>query len=132
MPSELDHDGTRDYNILVEKLKNRFGSVYRSEIFRTQLKSRVRNKGEIIPVLAQSIKKLVRQAYPGVNKDVIETLPLDVFIDPLTDSDIRLGVRELGPKTLAEVDKIALRLKSHKIADTQRTRLVGQLDTGCN
>ena len=59
-------------------------------------------------------------------------MPLDVFIDPLTDSDIRLGVRELGPKTLAEVDKIALRLESHKIADTQRTILVGQLDTGCN
>ena len=75
---------------MVEKLKNRFGSVYRSEIFRTQLKSRVRNKGETIPELAQSIKKLVRQAYPGVNKDVIETLSLDVFIDALTDSDIRL------------------------------------------
>ena len=130
--SELDHDGRRDFNILVEKLKNRFGSVNRSEIFRTQLKSRVRNKGETIPELAQSIKKLVRQAYPGVNKDVIETLSLDVFIDALTDSDIRLRVRELGPKTLAEVEKIALRLESHKIADKQRTRLVGQLDTGCN
>ena len=92
----------------------------------------VRNKGETIPELAQSIKKLVRQAYPGVNKDVIETLSLDVFIDALTDSDIRLRVRELGPKTLAEVEKIALRLESHKIADKQRTRLVGQLDTRCN
>ena len=77
-------------------------------------------------------QKLVRQAYPGVNKDVIETLSLDVFIDALTDSDIRLWVRELISKTLAEVGKIALCLESYKITDKLMTRLVGQLETGCN
>ena len=127
--SELDHEGRRDYNTLVEKLANRCGSVNRSEIFRAQLKSRVRNKGESIPELAQAVKKLVRQAYPGVNKDVIETLSIDIFIDALTDSEIRLRVRELGPRTLADAERTALRLESHKIADKQRSRLVGQLET---
>ena len=117
---------------MFEKLNNGFALVNRFEIFRKQLRSRVRNKGEPIPELAQSIKNLVRQAYPGVNKAVIETLSLDVFIDALKDSDIRLRFRELGPKTFAAVENIALRLKSHNIADKQRTRLVGQLDTGCN
>ena len=50
--SELDYDGRRDFNTLVEKLANTFGSVYRSEIFRTQLKSRIRSKAESIPELA--------------------------------------------------------------------------------
>ena len=127
--SELDHEGRRDYNTLVEKLANRFGSVNRSEIYRAQLKSRVRNKGESIPELAQAVKKLVRQAYPGVNKDVIETLSIDIFIDALTDSEIRLRVRELGQKTLADAERTALRLESHKIADKQRSRLVGILET---
>ena len=127
--SELDHDGRRDYNTLIEKLTNRFGSVNRSEIYRTQLKSRTRNKGESIPELAQAIKKLVRQAYPGVNKDVIETLSIDNFIDALGDSDIRLRVREIGPKTLADAERTALRLESHKIADRQRSRLVGQIES---
>ena len=127
--SELDHDVRRDYNTLVEKLANRFGSVNRSEIFRTQLKSRIRSKAESIPELAHAIKKLVRQAYPGVNKDVIETLAIDNFIDALTDSDIRLRVRELGPKTLTDAERTALRLESHKIADKQRSRIVGQIDT---
>ncbi|MCG8047769.1 MAG: hypothetical protein N0E48_19440, partial [Candidatus Thiodiazotropha endolucinida] len=68
-------------------------------------------------------------AYPGVNKEVIETLSIDNFIDALSDSDIRLRVRELGPKTLAEAERTALRLESHKIADRQRSRLVGQIDT---
>ena len=127
--SELDYDGRRDFDTLVEKLANRFGSVNRSEIFRTQLKSRVRNKGESIPELAQAVKKLVRQAYPGVNKDVIETLSIDHFIDALRDSEIRLRVREFGPKTLGDAERTALRLESHKIADRQRSRNVSQIET---
>ena len=79
MLNELDSDGRRDYYTLIERLKNTFGSVNRSEIYRTQLKSRTRNKGETIQEWTQAIKKLVRQAYPGVNKDVIETLSLDKF-----------------------------------------------------
>ena len=128
--NELDSEGRRDYNTLTEKLRNRFGSVNRSEIFRTQLQSRTRNKGETIPELAQAIKKLVRQAYPGVTKDVIETLSLDNFIDAITDSDIRMRVRELSPKSLEEAEKICVRLEAYKIADKQRSRLVGRLDSG--
>ena len=127
--SELDYEGKRDYSTLVAKLAGRFGSENRSEIFRTQLKSRARNKGESIPELAQAVKKLVRQAYPGVSKDVIEILSIDHFIDALSDSDIRLRVREFCPKTLADAERTALRLESHKIADRQRSRLVGQIES---
>ncbi|MCG7878412.1 MAG: hypothetical protein N0C90_19075 [Candidatus Thiodiazotropha endolucinida] len=127
--NELGPEGRRDYNTLIDKLRNRFGSVNRAEIFRTQLKSRTRNKGETIPELAQAIKKLVRQAYPGVTKDVIETLSLDNFIDAITDSDIRMRVRELNPKSLEEAEKSCVRLEAYKIADKQRSRLVGRLDS---
>ena len=78
--NELDHEGKRNYNTLIEKLRKRFSSVNKSEIYRTQLQSRIRNKGETIPEHAQAIKKIVRQAYPGVNKEVVETLSLDYFI----------------------------------------------------
>ena len=81
-----------------------------------------------MPELAQAVKKLVRQAYPGVNKDVIETFSTDNFIDALNDSEIRLRVRELGPKTLAEAEQTAPRLESHKIADKQRSRLDEQIE----
>ena len=43
--NEIESDGRRDYDTLIERLKNRFGSVNQSEIYRTQLKSRTRNKG---------------------------------------------------------------------------------------
>ena len=126
--NELDHEGKRDYSTLVEKLRNRFGSVNKSEIYRTQLKSRTRNKGETIPELAQAIKKLVRQAYPGVNKEVIETLSLDYFIDAINDSDLRLRLREAGPKSLEDAEQTAVRIEAYKIADKQRSRLVGRVD----
>ena len=70
----------------------------------------------------------MRQAYPGVHKGVIETLAKDHFIDALTDSDIRLTVREFDHKTLAEAERSALHLESHKIADRQRNRIVGQIE----
>ena len=126
MLNELDYEGKRDYNTLVEKLRNRFGSVNKSEIYRTQMKSRTRNKRETIPELAQAIKKLVRQAYPGVNKEVIEMLALDNFIDAITDSDILLRLREAGPKWLADAEQIAVSIEAYKKADKQRTRLVGR------
>lgn len=126
--NELDFAGRRDFKTLVDKLTNRYGSINRSEIYRAQLKSRVRNKNETIPELAQAIKKLTRQAYPEINKDVIETLSLDNFIDAITDSDIRMRLRELGPKTITEAERVSVRMEANKIADKQRSRLVGRLD----
>ena len=127
--NELDHEGKRDYSTLVEKLRNRFGSVNKSEIYRTQLKSRTRNKGETIPELAQAIKKLVRQAYPGVNKEVFETLSLDYFIDAITDSDLRLRLREAGPKSLEDAEQTAVRIEAYKIADKDPVWLVALILT---
>lgn len=126
--SELDFGARRDYKALVEKLTLRYGSVNKSEIYRSQLTSRVKNKIETIPQLATAVKKLVKQAYPSINPDAVETLALDNFMDALPDSDIRFRVRELGPKTLAKAEQIAVRIDSHKIADKQRSLFVSRLD----
>ena len=129
MLNETDPDGRRDYDTLTGKLRNRFSSVKRSEIYRTQLKSRTKNKGETIQELSKAIKKLVRHAHPSINKDVIETLSLDNFIDAITDSDIRMRVRELSQTSLEEAEQICVRIEAYKIADKQRSSLVGRLDT---
>ena len=83
----------------------------KSEIYRTQMKCRTRNKGKTIPELAQAIKKLVKQAYPGVNKEVIETLALDNFIYAITDSDIR---GKLDQSRLRKQNKLRLALRHIK------------------
>ncbi|MES9881467.1 MAG: hypothetical protein ABW185_11355, partial [Sedimenticola sp.] len=122
--NELSPWERRDFNSLVNKLKSRYGSEGRAEVFRTQLKSRVRGKNETIPELAQSIKKLTRQAYPSANPDIVEALALDGFIDALTDTDIRLRLREIGAKSLDEAEKTAVRMEAHRIADRQRYKSV--------
>lgn len=55
----------RDYDTLVAAVKRRFGAMERSEMFRAKLKTRVKGNHESISELAQAIKKLTRQAYPG-------------------------------------------------------------------
>ena len=106
-------------------LHARYGSENRAGVFRAQLKSKVKTKGETIPELAQSIKKLTRQSYPNASA---EALALDHFIDALSESEIRLRLREVGPKTLSEAEKIAVRMEAHRIADKQRTRFVGKVE----
>ena len=126
--SELTDEQRRDYKCLVQKLTARFGSENRAEVFRAQLKARVKGKTESIAELAQAIKKLSRQAYPKASLDVIEALALDHFIDALSETEIRLRLREVGPKTLNEAESIAVRMEAHRIADKQRTRLVGKIE----
>ena len=126
--NELTSEQRRDYSSLVQKLTARYGSENRAEVFRAQLKSRIKQKAETIPELAQAIKKLTRQAYPKAGLDVIEALALDHFIDGLPEPEIRLRLREVGPKSLSEAETIAVRMEAHRIADKQRTRFVGKVD----
>ena len=115
--NELTAEQRRDYQSLVQKLTERYGSENRAEVFRSQLKSRVKGKGETTAQLAQAIRKLTRQAYPRVSLDVVEALAVDHFVDALPEAQIRLRLREVGPSTLAEAEKIAVRMEANITAD---------------
>ena len=87
----------------------------------------MRQKGETIPELAQNVRKLTRQAYPGANSNLIDTLALDHFIDSLLDSETRLRLRECSPKTIQEAEILAVKLEAQRMADKQRSKNVGSL-----
>ena len=122
--SELSEVQKRDFNSLVEILRTRYGTKNKAEIFRSQLKSLTRQKGQSITDLVQQIRKLTRQAYPDANTDLKEILALDTFIDSIDDSDIRLRLRECCPKSIAEAETIAVRLETHKLVDSKRLHSV--------
>lgn len=126
--NELTAEQRRDYQNLVQKLTERYGSENRAEVYRSQLKSRTKGKGETTAQLAQGVRKLTRQAYPNVSLDVVEALAVDHFIDAIPESEIRLTLREVGPSTLAEAERIAVRMESQRTADKLRTRFVGKVE----
>jgi len=120
--SDLNAEQRRDFDCLVETLQNRYGSVNRAEIFRSKLQCKTQGRSETIPELAQAIRKLTRKAYPGAKSEVVELLALDYFIDALPEADTRLRLREVGPKSVSEAERIAVRLEAHKVADRTRGR----------
>ena len=122
--NEISEPERHSYDSLVDALKSRFGSVNRSEVFRAELQTRVRFRNETLPELAQAIKKLTRRAYPGTSPVVRDTLALDYFIDAIPETEIRLRLREIGPKTISEAENIAVRLEALRVADRQKGKSV--------
>ena len=126
--AELDENKCRDFNALVSALRNRYGSENRSELFKAELQGKVRGRNETIPELVESIKKLTRKAYRNVTPDVADTLAIDYFIDAIPESEIRLRLKELGPKTMTEAENIAVKLETLRVADKQRGKPVRSLE----
>lgn len=122
--AELDENKCRDFNALVSALRNRYGSENRSELFKAELQGKIRGRNETIPELVESIKKLTRKAYRNVTSDVADTLAIDYFIDAIPESEIRLRLKELGPKTMTEAENIAVKLETLRVADKQRGKPV--------
>ena len=118
--NELSSEDRKDYDKIVNVLTIRFGSVNRAEVFRGELQTRTKRRDESLPELAQSIKKLTRKAYPSASSNVIETLAMDYFIDAIPFKEVRIRLREVCPKTLAEAEKIAVRLDAVHVADKTR------------
>jgi len=102
--------------------------VNRAEVFRAELQTRVRMRNETIPELAQAIKKMTRRAYPGSSPVVRDTLALDYFIDAIPETEIRLRLREVGPKSINEVENIAVRLEALRVADKQKVKIIRSAD----
>ncbi|OWF39876.1 hypothetical protein KP79_PYT25154 [Mizuhopecten yessoensis] len=105
----------------------RYWSTERAEMYRARLKTRGRGKNESLSEVAQSIRILSRQAYPTADANYTSILALDHLIDLLQDSEMRLRVREIPPKTINEAETHAIRLEAHRLADRHRGKSVHQV-----
>ena len=106
--TDVDPVHRQDYGRLVKALLTRFEPENQTEIFRAQLKSRLRKRSEDLGELAQEIKKLARKAYPGEECGMRDTITRDAFIDALIDGDMEWFVRQGKPSSVDGALQLAL------------------------
>lgn len=123
---DMTAGGRQSYEAITEALSARFGYEGQTELFRVQLKSRLKKSTETFPELAQSIRRLVARSYPQAPFLLQQTLAKEHFIDALTDSDMRLRIQQSKPHTVDEAVKLSIELEAFQEAEKQRIRSLGR------
>ena len=108
----LSPDVRGDYTGLKRALREKFVPKERIELHKAEFRARRRERDEKLPDLASSLRRLVGKAYPEAIPDLQDSLAKDQFIDALEDREIRMKIRESGPKTLDEAVSRALQIES--------------------
>ena len=114
--------GVREnYATLKEALREKFVPKERVELHKAEFRARHRKRDEKLPDLASSLSRLVSRAYPEAVPDLKDSLAKDQFIDALEDREIRVKLRESGPKTLDEAVSRALQIEAMYEAESRRS-----------
>ena len=119
--SDLTPEMKRDYDRLVKALTERFEPENQCEIYKAQIKQRIRKRDEPLTELAQDIKRLTRMAYPSAFLDLRDTLSKDCFIEALNDADMELFICQKEPETLDDAVRIALKYEAFSQGRKKRT-----------
>ncbi|CAG2192882.1 unnamed protein product [Mytilus edulis] len=117
---------------LTAALASRFQSENQAEMYRAEMKSKIRGRTEQIPVLDQDIKRLVRLAYPSAPMEVNELLARDCFIDSLNDADMEWAIFQAKAKNIDNAIQVALEYEAfqnnRRKYDTKPVRAVNEYD----
>ena len=94
--------GVREnYATLKEALREQFVLKERVEV-KVEFRAKHRELDEKLPNLASSLRRLVSRAYLEAVRDLQDSLATDQLIDALEDREVRMKLRESGPKTTDE------------------------------
>jgi hypothetical protein len=118
--SDLRPEHRMSYRHLISALQARFEPTNQSELYRTQIKNRLRKKDEALTELAQDIKRLVRLAYPDAPNAVREQLARDCFIDALNDSELEWAVFQGKAYTVEEAVRVGLEYEAFQAGHKRR------------
>jgi len=97
-----------NYLHLTSALSSRFQPENQAEMYRAQMKNKLRGKNEPIPELGQDVKRLVRLAYPSAPTEVREQLARDCFVDSLNEAELDWAIFQGKTKTIDDAVQIAL------------------------
>lgn len=122
--TDLNPEMRVNYNCLVSALRSRFQPTNQAEMYRVQMKSKIRGRNEPIPVLGQSIKRLARLAYPSASPEVREQLARDCFVDALNDAEMEWAIFQAKTKTIEGAIQAALEYEAFQSGRRKHTRSV--------
>lgn len=115
---DLPSDMGQHYSTLVRSLEERFSPPNQTDLYRVQLKKRRQKLSESISELGHAIRRLTELAYASAPGEVRGTLAKDSFIDALTNSEMRIRIKQSRPQNLNE----AIRLQSGGEAESDILR----------
>lgn len=120
--SDLRPEYRYSFRHLVSALSARFEPENQTEIYKTQLKCRIRRKNESITELMQDIKRLVRMSYPNAPLDFRDQITKDSFIESLNEQDMEWSVFQGRPKSLEDAVRLALEYEAFQQARGRRNK----------
>ena len=97
---------------LVRLLEQRFGAAQNADVLRAEFKSRRQRPTEALSEYCEAIRRIARQAYPAVQRDVQDMLAKDQFLSGIDSREIRVEVRKLNPISLDAALQCALQIEA--------------------
>ena len=113
--SDLRPEQRTDFDQLISALTARFEPTNQTELYRAQIKGRLRKKSESVQELATDIKRLVRRAYPQATNDLKDQIARDCFIDSINEHELEWFVYQGKPKTVDEAMQLALEYEAFQV-----------------
>ena len=108
-----------NYTTLKMALRGKFVPKEWVELHKAEFRARHRERDEKLPDLASSLRRFVSRAYLEAVPDLQDSLAKDQFIDALEDREMRMKLRESGPKTLHEAVSRALQIEAMYEAESR-------------
>jgi hypothetical protein len=124
--SDLRPEHRRSFLHLVASLNTRFQPDNQAEMYRAQMKNRLRKRAEPLSELSHDVKRLVRLAYPAAPMEVREHLARDCFIDSLNNSDMEWAVFQGKAASVDEAMRLALEFEAFQAG--RKRRVDGKAD----
>jgi hypothetical protein len=106
-----------DYQTLVKALEDRFEPPNQTELHSAQMRERQQRTGESLPELGQAIRRLANLAYPTATTQIRETLSKEQFVDTLVESEMRIRIKQAGPRNLNDAIQLVIELEAYNRAE---------------
>ena len=127
--ADLDSTQRGSLSGVFKALADRFDPERDTGVYWSQLKGRIRKKGETLADLAGYIGRMVTKVYPDVAGSVRDVIAVQHFIDALENRDIQKQLRRLKPENLNKALRLAIDEESYVYLEKQGPRASSLIET---